>query len=83
MFGLAVLVYAGDAAGLRRAFNRAVDRELAVGIYTDDLFKTDNDADNWAQVAAAEGADLSIAGFAVAGDRKQVDKVFDKLKLHP
>lgn len=83
MFGLPVLVYTGDAAGVRRAFDRAVRRDLAVGLYTDDLFKTDNDTDNRAQVAAVRSEDLSIAGFAVAGERKQVDKIFDKLKLHP
>jgi hypothetical protein len=83
MFALPVLVYAGDAQGVRRGFTRAVERGLAVAIYTDDLFKTDNDVANRAQVAAVAGDELVVAGFAVTGDRKQVDKVFDKLRLHP
>lgn len=82
-FGLPVLVYAGDRGAIKRAFLRAASRELSVSVYTDELFSTGNDADNRAAVAAAPTEELSVAGFAVAGDRKQVDKVFDKLKFHP
>jgi hypothetical protein len=82
MLGLPVLVHAGDGAAVRRAFDRAVGRELAVAVYTDELFATMNDGDNRAAVAAATYDVLSIAGFAVAGERRQVDKAFDKLRLH-
>lgn len=78
-----VLGFAGDAAGVRRAFDRALSRGLSLSPYTDELFSTGNDLDNRAAVAAVSTEDLSIAGFAVAGDAKQVDKAFDKLHLHP
>lgn len=78
-----VLVFAGDGAGVRRAFDRALARDLAVSVYTDELFATGNDPDNRAAVAAVPTEDLSVAGFAVVGDAKQVDKVFDKLRFHP
>lgn len=81
-FGIPVLVYAGDVDGVRRAFLRAVGRELSVSVYTDELFSTGNDVDNRAAVAAVGTDELSVAGFAVAGERKQVDKVFDKLRFH-
>lgn len=48
-------------------------------MYTDDLFSTRNDDENRAVVAAVNTDDLVIAGFGVAGDAKQVDK----LKFHP
>lgn len=83
LFALPVRVFAGDAARLRRAFDRALDRELLVSPYTDDMFSTMNDVDNRAAVAAVETADLPLAGFAVAGDGRQVDKAFDRLRLHP
>jgi hypothetical protein len=83
MFGHPVLVYAGDAAGVTRAFGRALSRGLATAVFTDDLFATGNDADNRAAVAKVATADLPVAGFAVVGDRRDVDKVFDKLRLHP
>lgn len=82
-FALPVLIYAGNGPAVRRAFLRAVERELAVSVYTDDLFTTGDDTDNRAAIVDIETAELSVAGFAVAGGRKQVDKVFDKLRLHP
>ena len=83
MFGLPVLVFSADAAGLRRAFDRAQSRGLTLAVYTDDLFATGNDVDNRAAVAKVATEDLSLAGFAVVGPRRDVDKALDKLKLHP
>jgi hypothetical protein len=83
MFGRPVLVFAADAAAIRRAFDRAQSRGLVLAVYTDDLFATSNDADNRAAVAAVPTADLPLAGFAVAGNRRTIDKALDKLRLHP
>jgi hypothetical protein len=83
MFGHPVLVYAGEGAAVTRAFGRAQARSLATAVFTDDLFATGNDADNRAAVAKVATGDLSLAGFAVVGDRRDVDKALDKLKLHP
>ncbi|MEM9566489.1 MAG: DUF2000 family protein, partial [Actinomycetota bacterium] len=81
--GLPCLVFAGDGPAVRRAFDRARGRGLAVSVYTDELFATGNDIDNRAAVAAVATDELSVAGFAVAGIGKQVDKAVDKVKLHP
>jgi hypothetical protein len=83
MFGHPVLVYAGDAAAVTRAFGRAQTRGLPTAVFTDDLFATGNDVDNRAAVAKVATDDLSLAGFAVVGERRDVDKALDKLKLHP
>ena len=83
LLGHPVLVFGGDGAALTRAFHRALDRGLAVAVYTDDLFATGNDVDNRAAVRAVATDDLVLAGFAVAGPARMVDKVVDKLRLHP
>lgn len=83
LFAVPVRVFSGDRAALRRAFERGLSRDVVVSPYTDEMFWTMNDSDNRAAVAAVETPDLSLAGFAVAGEAKLVDKVFDKLKLHP
>jgi hypothetical protein len=83
MFGVPVLVFAAGAGQLRRAFDRARARGLVVAVYTDELFTTGNDIDNRAAVASVATEDLSLAGFAVAGDRRSVDKALDRLRLHP
>lgn len=80
--GLPILIYAGDGPAIRRSFDRARGRGLTVSVYTDELFSTGNDVENRATVAAFTTEDLVIAGFAVAGDGKQVDKAFDRLKFH-
>ena len=83
MFGQPVLVFTGDAADLRTAWERAVPRGLAVAVFTDELFSTGNDADNRAAVKAVPADKLSFAGLAVHGPRNAVDKVVKGLALHP
>ena len=83
MFGHPVLVFSADAAAIDRAATRTRARGLAMAVYTDDLFATDNDVDNRAAVAKVATEDLSLAGIAVAGPRRDVDKALDRLRLHP
>src|SRR5438270_570983 len=84
MFRQPVLVYAADSAGIRRAYERALERELAqVAIFTRDLFATPHDAANRAAVAAVRAEDLDLVGIALHGGRKTVDRILDKLRPHP
>ncbi|WP_433249415.1 DUF2000 family protein [Streptosporangium sp. CA-135522] len=83
MFRQPVLVYAADAAGLSAAHSRALARGLDVALYTEELFKTDNDDDNRAAVRAVPGDELRLVGIAVYGPRTAVDKVLKGLALHP
>ncbi|MGH1488005.1 MAG: DUF2000 family protein [Acidimicrobiales bacterium] len=82
MLAVPVRIFTGDAPGLRRCFDRALDRGLLVSVYTDEMFATMNDVDNRAAVAGVATSELAIAGFVAVGDPKQVDKAFDKLKPH-
>jgi hypothetical protein len=82
MFGQPVLVFAADADGLRRTLDRALARGIVPAIYTEDLFATGNDVDNRAAVAAVAAADLNLAGIAVRGPRRDVDKLTKGLTLH-
>jgi hypothetical protein len=45
------------------------------------MFKTTNDADNRAAVAAAAGEALDFVGIGVHGPRKTIDKVVNGLKF--
>ncbi|MDB5144697.1 MAG: hypothetical protein JWQ66_3410 [Mucilaginibacter sp.] len=46
-----VLIYqADDAAQIKRAFNRAKERDLQIGIYTNGLFSTMTEQDNLNEV---------------------------------
>jgi len=84
MFRQPVLVFQGDAAALRRAYERARARGVErLAIYTAELFATMHDDANRAAVAAVESEDLDLVGLAFHADRKVVDKVVDRLERHP
>lgn len=83
MFREPVLVYAGPADALERCRARALTRGLPAAIYTRQMFDTDNDDDNRAVVRAAAAGELDLVGVAVYGERAAVDRVFDRIRLHP
>jgi hypothetical protein len=82
MFRQPVLVFAGSAEQLRRAYERLRAGALRFSVFTDDLFATGNDGDNRAAVKAVRSEDLRLAGMALRGDRKAVDKALKGLSLH-
>ncbi|HEV2675443.1 MAG TPA: DUF2000 domain-containing protein [Aliidongia sp.] len=82
MFRQPVLVFAGDAADLRRAYERATERGIRMAIFTEELFSTGHDEANRAAVKAVASADLNLVGLALRGDRKDVDKILKGLSLH-
>jgi hypothetical protein len=83
MFVQPVLVYAADAAALRRAFERALSRGVKPAVYTQELFATDHDEANRAAVAGVAAQDLDLVGIAFRAERKTVDKIVDRLRFHP
>jgi hypothetical protein len=82
LFRQPVLVYAGDTASLGLVRERAVSREMATAIYTEDMFSTGFDEANRAVVRDVPAAELRLAGIAVYGPRNAVDKVCKGLSLH-
>lgn len=82
MLGQPVMVFAANAEEVRRAFERATERDVPTAIYTYELFATGNDIDNRAAVASVERDALDLAGFAFRTQRKTADKVLKGLKLH-
>jgi hypothetical protein len=84
MFRQPVLVFVGDAAAIRRAYERAMQRDVTqLAIFTNDLFSTPHDDANRAAVAAVPADELDLVGIALRADKKVVDKVVDRLKRHP
>jgi hypothetical protein len=83
MFRQPVLVFEGSKETLAKSFERAVSREVALAVFTADLFTTGNDRDNRAAVRAVRRADLDLAGIAVYGPRGAVDKIIKGARMHP
>ena len=79
-----ILIYAADSAGIRRAYERAMAREVEeLSIFTRELFSTPHDEANRAAVAAVPADALDLVGIALRADRRIVDKVLDKVRPHP
>jgi hypothetical protein len=76
-----VFVYGATLDELRRTHQRALTRALRPAIYIEQMFKTTNDIDNRAAVAAASADALDLVGVGVHGPRKIVDKVIYSLKF--
>ena len=76
-----VFVYGATLDELRRTHLRALSRSLRPAIYTEAMFKTTNDADNRAAVAAAPADALDFVGLGVHGPRKVIDKVINSLRF--
>ena len=76
-----VFVYGGSLDELRRTHQRALTRALRPAIYIEAMFKTANDVDNRAAVAAAPADALDFVGIGVHGPRKVIDKVVNSLKF--
>jgi len=82
MFRQPVMVFETDAAGLRRAHGRALERNVPTAIYTAELFATGHDEANRAAVAAVPADRLDLVGIALHADAKVVDRVLDKVRPH-
>jgi hypothetical protein len=83
MFRQPVMVFAAGKETLSAARERAVSRDVALSVFTTDLFGTGNDRDNRAAVGAVPGGDLDLAGLAVYGPRNLVDKIVKGARMHP
>ena len=79
-----ILVYRADGPGeVRKAFERARERGVPLGIYTRPLFATKNEAENLAEMARLPDEEHELVGIILYGENKQVDKALKGLKFHP
>ena len=83
MFRQPVLVFEGSKETLATSYQRAAGRDVALSVFTADLFATGNDRDNRAAVRAVSGATLDLVGLAVYGPRNAIDKIVKGARMHP
>lgn len=77
-----ILVFTADAGVLQSARARAVERGIAVAVYTRELFGTSHDAANRAAVRAVASADLDLVGVGLRGPRNVVDRLIKGARMH-
>jgi hypothetical protein len=78
-----ILIFgAENSEQIKRAFNRAKERELHIGIYTEPLFATKNEEENLVEIAKCTDDGQNLVGIVIYGDVKKVNKALDGLKFH-
>lgn len=78
-----VMVMSADSVLLSRARGKAAAREdVALAVYTRELFDTGHDEANRAAVAAVPAADLDLVGIALRGPRNAVDRIVKGARFH-
>lgn len=78
-----ILIYGADeSTQLERAFSRAKQRELHIGIYTKPLFATKNETDNHNEMKKCTDENQELVGIVIYGDKRKVGKALDGLKFH-
>ena len=78
-----VMVLSGDSALLTKARGKASARDdVALAVYTRELFDTGHDEANRAAVAAVPAADLDLVGIALRGPRNAVDRIVKGARFH-
>jgi hypothetical protein len=78
-----VLIYKADSAEqLKRAFTRAKERAIHIGIYTDPLFNTKDEEGNHIEIGKYTDDTQILAGIVLYGENKKVDKALDGLRFH-
>ncbi len=77
-----VLVFSANSSELKKAYSRALERNVKLAVYTRQMFSTGHDADNRAAVRSVLSGDLELVGLGMRDLKGTVDKALKGLKLH-
>lgn len=77
-----IIILVASAGQLNRTRKRAVDRDIRLSIYIEDMFATDNDVSNRQTVSKYTSDKLPLVGLGMRGDKRIIDKISKGLKLH-
>jgi len=78
-----VVVLVADQEALRGIHRRALERDLQVSAYVEEMFATGHDAANREVFAQFHPDNARLVGLALRAGRKVVDKVTKGAKMHP
>jgi hypothetical protein len=78
-----ILVFGVNKEEIKEVFNKALNREIKMSIYTEELFQTYNDEDNRAMVGNYKTEELNLVGIGLFGKKNHIDRTLKGFKLHP
>lgn len=77
-----VVVLTADATTLKAIHSRALEREVRMSAYIEEMFATGHDAANRAVFAEFAPETAKLVGLGFRADKKIVDKITKGAKLH-
>lgn len=82
LLGQPILVFSATPEVLVRAFQQGIERDLTRAVYVRAMFATGHDAANRVAFRAEPADAPNLAGLALRGPRKDVDKATKGAVLH-
>lgn len=77
-----IMIYSASAEEMKAILSKALEKDVVISIFTEELFKTFNDEDNRAAVAKVKTEDLNLVGIGLRGKKNHVDRLTKGVALH-
>ena len=77
-----MIVLSADSSTIKAIYQRAMERNARLSLYTEEMFSTTHDGANRAAVKQCESSALNIVGLALREDKKLVDKITKGARMH-
>lgn len=77
-----VVVLSSDQEQLRTVHRRALEREVTISAYIEEMFATGHDVANREVFSQYSPDDAKLVGVALRADKKAVDKITKGAKMH-
>lgn len=77
-----IMIHSATKEQLLEVMKKAKEKEMAVAIYTHELFTTYNDEDNRAEVAKHTTDTLDLVGIAIRGKKNPLDRITKEIPMH-
>lgn len=77
-----VVVLTGDQETVRKAHKRALERQVTVSAYIEEMFQTGHDEANRQVFGQFSPDDAKMVGIALRADKKLADKISKGAKMH-
>ena len=83
MSGQPILVYSASKEEMKEILAKAVNREIEISIYNEEMFSTNNDIDNRAMIEKYVTEEIEPVGLGLCGKKNHIDRTLHGYKLHP
>jgi len=77
-----ITIHTATGEQIMDIMKNAKSREMAVSIYTKELFSTYNDDDNRAEIAQHRTEELDLVGIAIRGKKNPLDRITKGITMH-